>query len=447
MEKSSLENFPRLNLFPGCVFRVLTRLLCIGLFGFAMLACDENYTFKAQGVPAVPYDPNKPVEVTAILPDSGGYNTPFIIKGSNFGSDLSKIKVIFNGNREANIVSTSGDMLYGIVPKQADGQNEVTVMVNDEKEATLPQTFRYTKVEQISTLAGKHGTGAYVDGVLSESRFQYMVGINVVAGGNVIVCEDRQKRVRMISEADNKVTTLQSGVAFGHPAVTKDRKIAYCIQKEKPHAVYIFSQLNAWQPKRLVSSIQDFNGEIWSCTLDDEEQKLYFRDHEGKMGYLLLDSPEDVTVLNAQCGAVDKKTSYLIWSSMDKCFFLSVQNAQGIYKVSHDGKTVEEYAGFNGIGNMDGPRMSMSMKNPTGMAFDKDGNMYFTDSMGFTVRRINREDGMATTVAGIFQSEGGDDGLPLESKFSYPYDISVDDDGNFYICQGWGCSVRKFAIE
>lgn len=107
------------------------------------------------------------------------------------------------------------------------------------------------------------------------------------------------------------------------------------------------------------------------------------------------------------------------------------------------------YAGFNGVGSQDGPKMSASFKNPTGMAFDVDGNMYLIDSMGFTVRKIGHNDGMVTTVAGIFNKSDNNkvEGLPLEVTFNYPYDISIDDEGNFYIIEGWGRDVRKFAIE
>ena len=73
--------------------------------------------------------------------------------------------------------------------------------------------------------------------------------------------------------------------------------------------------------------------------------------------------------------------------------------------------------------------------------------MYITESMGFTIRKINHTDGMVTTVAGQYTKGGGTDGLPLEATFNYPYDISVDDDGNFYLIEGWGCTVRKYAIE
>lgn len=314
-------------------------------------------------------------------------------------------------------------------------------------------------MERVSILAGKTANGGYVDGSPIDARFNYMYGVGVVTGNNVIVMEGRNNRVRMISEKDNKVVTLLTGGPnFGHPAVTKDRKRLFAVQIQQPHAVYCFDQTNNWSAKRLATSLQYkdndgktqvLDGEIYACALDDEGKWLYFRDHKARLGRMEIANPENVEILNDKCGDVDKNISYLAWSPVDKCFYMSLQNKHGIYKISHDGKTVEMYAGFNGVGSQDGPKMSASFKNPTGMAFDVDGNMYLIDSMGFTVRKIGHNDGMVTTVAGKYNTCDNNkvEGLPLEVTFNYPYDISIDDEGNFYIIEGWGCDVRKFAIE
>lgn len=421
------------------------------------LSCKEDYTFRNTSIDGTPFDPDRPVEVGTIYPDSGGYKTPFVIKGDNFGTDISKIKVVFNGHRVAPLVRSNGSLIYGIMPKQDDGFNTVSVEVEGAEAVESPTKFRYVKIEQVSTLAGKGGTKGYVDGTLVESRFAYMVGINMVTGNNLIVCEIKddkgaQKRVRMISQDENKVVTLMSGYGMGHLAVTKDRTKAYAIELSKPHAVFCFDQSNVWAGKRLLASLIDKNGnavtgDIYSCALDDEEKFLYFRDHSGKFGRIEIAHPANVEILNPNCATADKNISYLAWNSADKCFYLSVQNSQGIYKVSHDGQTVERYAGFNGIGSVDGPRLDASFKNPAGMAFDADGNIYLADAGGMTLRKINRFDGLVTTVAGQYTKNTNIDGPPLEATLNYPYDICVDDDGSFYIAEGWGYSVRKYAIE
>jgi hypothetical protein len=425
-------------------------LLLLALLSYGLTSCDSSYHYEPPTINGIEYNPSLPITISEILPDSGGYKTTFVIKGSNFGTDPSKIRVTFNGNRRATVVSSDGEVIYGLVPKQENGNNKVTVQVDSTKEpAVCPTTFRYTKVERISVLAGKVGTFGDTDGNLIDSRFRYMYGVGVVAGNNLIVMEGRDNRVRMVSENDNKVTTLFTGANFGHPAVTRDRKRAYAIQLTRPHQVYYFDQANSWNAKRLVSSLEGVDGDIYACAFADDDRYLYFRDHQGKFGYFDVQNPEKVTILNEHCGDVDKNVSYLAWSPIDKCFYLSVQNKQGIYKVSKDGKSVEQWVGFGGVGSQDGPRMTATLANPTGMAFDVDGNMYWIDSYAYTIRKLSHADGMVTTVAGKYRSSDNNkvEGLPEDVTFNYPYDIAVDDTGDFYIIEGWGGDVRKFAIE
>lgn len=426
----------------------------------AFTSCDSAYHYEVPPISGIEFDPSQPVTVSAIMPDSGGYLTPFIISGSNFGMDASKITVIFNGNRQATVVNTNGTEIYGVTPKQENGANQITVQVDSAQAPTVcPERFQYNKVERVSVLAGKTGSNGYVDGNLIDSRFNYIQGVGVVAGNNLLVCEGKPRsndgghRVRMISESENKVTTLYSGtIKFGHPAVTSDGKRAYVIECGKPNSIYYFDQANSWNAKKLTDELnvkRSGNGDIYACTFADDDRYLYFRNNEGKFGYVDTQNPDDVTILNNKCGAVDKSVSHIAWSPVDKCFYLAVWNHNAIYKVSKDGKTVEEWVGFNGVGGDDGPRLQCKLANPTGMVFDDEGNMYWTDSYGYTVRKLSHADGMVTTVVGQYrkQSSSKVEGLPLENTLYTPWDIARDSEGNFYIVEVDGRDVRKYAIE
>jgi hypothetical protein len=417
--------------------------LFILLVTFIFFGCkDEENGTKME----VPYDPSKPVEVSTFMPDSGGLTTKFVVKGKNFGTDISKIKVIFNENKEATIIASNGETIYCLVPKQPAGDNKVSVVVENNR-IDLDKTFHYTAVELVSTITGQTGVGGYVDGPLLTARFNRIPGVGVLTGNNILLCEGYDNRVRLASIDDNVVTTLYSGNNFVKPAVTKDRKKAYVISKIAPHVVFCFSQDALWAPKTIARKIEGVTGEIWAAALDDDEKYLYFRDHYGKFGRIEIANPLNVEILNQNCGAVDLTVSYLAFNSVDQHFYLSVQNSQGIYRISKDGKTVEQYVGFNGIGNVNGPRQEAVLRNPTGMTFDSEGNLYFCDSMGFVIRKVDFATGYCSTIAGTYNKGGGDDGEPLKATLNYPYDIAVDDEDNFYISQTWGCSLRKLAIE
>lgn len=410
-----------------------------------MVSCSGDYTFTPPKIQGTAYDPAKAVTVDKIIPDSGVYLTQFVIKGSNFGMDKDKITVLFGG-KKATIVNTNGTEIYGITPKQDDGFNKVTVAVGDGTPSEMPSTFKYTKKEQVNFLTGG---GGYVDGTLAESRFSYMRGIGVVAGNNLIVSDPRDnQRIRLVAPEEDKVTTLLTNVYCAKPAVTKDRKTLYVCTLTSPHTLYEFKQENGWVPKRLAKSLSEFTGEIHSMALDDSEEWLYVRDGKGVFGRINIANPSTIEILNENCGAAQtSQTSYLIWDPFDKRFFLSVQGLGGIYTVSNDGQTVEQYAGFNGLATLDGPRQDAKFANPVGMAQDLDGNLYVIDSGQHCLRKIDRTTGMVSVVVGIPGSAGNEDGNPLESRLNWPYDVACDDEGNFYIVEGWGNKIKKYAIE
>lgn len=134
-------------------------------------------------------------------------------------------------------------------------------------------------------------------------------------------------------------------------------------------------------------------------------------------------------------------------ASSNELFLMSEEFAHGIYKISLDGKTVEEYVGFKGLGGQDGYLFEAQMTSPMGMAVDRDGYIYVAQVQCHTVRKIDYKTGLVTTLGGAYNTPGGIDGVPYLARFNGPWDIVMDEEENFYIGQFWGCSVRKLAIE
>lgn len=86
------------------------RVLFTGMLLTCLAACNKKETSSV----AVPYDSSKPVEVTSFMPDSGGIKTKFVIKGSNFGNDKSKISVYFKDvdrERKAVVIGVNSETI------------------------------------------------------------------------------------------------------------------------------------------------------------------------------------------------------------------------------------------------------------------------------------------------------------------------------------------------
>ena len=98
-------------------------------------------------------------------------------------------------------------------------------------------------------------------------------------------------------------------------------------------------------------------------------------------------------------------------------------------------------AGYAGDG---GPATQALLREPFMCAFDRQGNLYVAEAPNHCVRRIHRDTGVITTVAGTGASGySGDGGLATQSTFNEPYSLEIDSNGDIYIVDRLNAVVRK----
>ncbi len=104
-------------------------------------------------------------------------------------------------------------------------------------------------------------------------------------------------------------------------------------------------------------------------------------------------------------------------------------------------------AGGNGYGpgpdNV--PATASSMGVTWGLAFDRNGNLYFSDSEYGRVRKIDATTGIVTTVVGgdLTSTTLGDGGPAFQAILRYPAGLAFDSAGNLYIADSGQNRVRK----
>ncbi|HSP17229.1 MAG TPA: hypothetical protein VLV78_20975 [Thermoanaerobaculia bacterium] len=126
---------------------------------------------------------------------------------------------------------------------------------------------------------------------------------------------------------------------------------------------------------------------------------------------------------------------------------IAVDSAGNIYFSESDGHVVQRvdpktglisvYAGNGGgtFGGDGGPAVRAALKGPRGLAFDADDNLYIADHDNNRIRKVDRQTGTITTIAGVDTPPGGGDNGPARDAFVFGPTGVTWHDGSLYIVQ------------
>jgi DNA-binding beta-propeller fold protein YncE len=112
-----------------------------------------------------------------------------------------------------------------------------------------------------------------------------------------------------------------------------------------------------------------------------------------------------------------------------------------IRRVSPDGAVITLAGNPGDCGSADGSAATARFCAPQGIARDRKGNLFVTDTGNNTVRRIDTN-GMVTTIAGSPGACANVDGFGKAARFCHPRDIAVDGDGNLFVADTDNSTIR-----
>ncbi len=102
-------------------------------------------------------------------------------------------------------------------------------------------------------------------------------------------------------------------------------------------------------------------------------------------------------------------------------------------------------AGFNGEG---GPASKAELNGPFDVAYDIEGNLFFSDTGNHRIRRIDARTGVITTIAGNGKKGySGDGGPAIEASLNEPYGLAIDRRGNIFFADRLNRRVRRIDAQ
>jgi uncharacterized protein (TIGR03437 family) len=100
--------------------------------------------------------------------------------------------------------------------------------------------------------------------------------------------------------------------------------------------------------------------------------------------------------------------------------------------------------GYTGDG---GAAINAEIGSPWGIATDASGNLYFTDTYNYVVRKVTASGTISTVAGNGTYGYAGDGGPATSAEFRYPYSVAPDGSGNLYIGDFYNYRVRKVAAN
>lgn len=277
----------------------------------------------------------------------------------------------------------------------------------------LPGALEQSSGGQIVLIAGDVGAAGGVDGPIAVARFTALAGITVDGRGNVYVSDGNSVRK---TSTDGVVTTVAGlasewGDADGAGATARFNS---------PQGLATDAAGNVYVADRDNQEIRKITPAGMVSTLAGSS--LSMGDNDGIATRARFFRPTGVAVDGAGNVFVADTRNYTV------------------RKISPAGAVSTLAGRAEEAGNTNGPGSAARFASPQGIAVDAAGNVYVTDFDSHVIRKISTS-GIVTTFAG--SSMGSADGNGASAQFAYPSGLAIDKDGNLYVGDSHSLTIRK----
>jgi NHL repeat len=257
----------------------------------------------------------------------------------------------------------------------------------------------------VQTIAGS--SEGYGDGPAMEAEFNTPSGIVFDRGGNLLIADTSNNRIRKLSADYKTVSTIAGSGIQGFKDGTADEA-----QFDGPIGLAVDQQGNVYVADA-------YNDCVRKITSDGNVSTIAGAAAAG-------DTDATATKLDTPCGvAVD---------GLGNIFIANTGNSE-IQKITPSGEVIQLVNKAIGLGNLNWGRIR-----PLALVATHDNFVYFTTAGDSNVGRINPDDSI-NLIAG--KRAGYTDGTGEQARFNHPSGITLDREGNLLVTDSQNYLVRE----
>jgi len=372
--------------------------------------------------------------------DGNGTNARFSYPRGVAVDSTGVVYVSDTGNHVIRKVTPSGEVstLAGLAGTQgsADGTGSaarfnfpygLAIDLNDNvivADASNHTIRRITPAGVVTTIAGSAGKSGTTDGDGAAARFLFPRGVAVDQSGFIYVADTDNHTIRRIAGPNSTVTTFagvpgQSGYDDGFPGSEIPAKFIY------PFDLAV-----------------DANGDLYVADTYAHEIRKVTR--EKVVTTMAGDGFDPGSVDGAGTVARFQYPESIDVAPNGDIWIADTVNDQ-IRKMTPQG-VVTTMAGVpNTVGVRNGALSQARFTKPTGLVFDRSGNLYIADHGNMVVRKVATSL-TASTLAGNAPVSGGTDGFVSDARFFLPNQLAFDHLGNVFLTDSAN-TIRKIDVD
>jgi hypothetical protein len=275
---------------------------------------------------------------------------------------------------------------------------------------------------RVETVAGGGTAGGYTDGPSSNARFNAPAGLASDASGSLYIADTGNRLIRKM-DASGSVTTL-AGVprSLGDQTSTNEDLPAQAFLEPLGVAVsadgrVLVADIGRNQIRAItrIGMVGDFAGQLGFTAYAT-----------GSAQTSIFNRPAAITLMPNGTIAVADTENHMI---------------RGVNPAGQVLELAGMFVPYSSGGYIDAMGLQAAFRKPAGLVADRAGNLYIADTGNHCIRRLTPQ-GQVTTFAGRAGSAGYEDGDALTAQFNAPTGLAWDRHGQLLVADGGNHCVR-----